>query len=220
MPIEKDRARLVQTDEGTIGGDTYWVKLPGEREAHALCFRRIRSDPHLRCVNVAGYKTEHVGTGACAYHGGNNKPFIVTGRKAVMTKTRLADKIQTYLQRDRDDLLDLTEQLAATRAIFDEFIETYPDPEHEDYGLWFHRYTNLIGTLGTLVEKISKVDARNSLTAAQVLYIRAILVDMFIKYIPDADKREQALRELASRMGGDVEVSMKPSEIPGMKLLG
>jgi hypothetical protein len=115
--------------------------------------------------------------------------------------------------------LDLTEHLAATRVIFDEFIDDYPDPQADDYGLWFHRFTNLIGTMGTLVEKISKVDSRNSLTAAQVLYIRAILVDMFIKYIPDADARERALRELASRMGGDVEVSMNPSEIPGMKIL-
>ena len=54
MPIEKSRARLTQTEEGTIGGDTYWVKLPGERDANALCFRRIRKDPHMSCVNVAG----------------------------------------------------------------------------------------------------------------------------------------------------------------------
>lgn len=219
MPIEKSSARLTQTDEDTVGGDTYWIKLPGEREANALCFRRIRSDPHMRCVNVAGYKTDHVGTGACAYHGGNNKPYIVTGRKAKKTKMRLAGQIQDYLGKDREELLDLTYHLAATRAIFDEFIDDYPDPESDDYGLWFHRFTNLIGTLGTLVEKISKVDARNSLTAAQILYIRAVMVDMFLKYIPDADMREQAIRELASRMGGDVEVSMRPSEIPGMKML-
>jgi hypothetical protein len=143
----------------------------------------------------------------------------VTGRKAVKTKNRLADQIDDYLNKDREDLLDLTYHLAATRVIFDEFIEGYPDPEADDYGLWFHRFTNLIGTMGTLVEKISKVDARNSLTAAQVLYIRAVMVDMFLKYIPDPDLREQALRDLASRMGGDVEVSMKPSEIPGMKML-
>ena len=123
------------------------------------------------------------------------------------------------MQKDREELLDLTYHLAATRVIFDEFIGDYPNPDDEDYGLWFHRFTNLIGTMGTLVEKISKVDSRNSLTAAQVLYIRAILVDMFLKYIPDADMREQAIRELASRMGGDVQVSMKPSEIPGLKAL-
>jgi hypothetical protein len=218
VPIEKSRARLIRTDSGTVGGDTYWIKLPGEREEQALCFRRIRSDPHMRCVNVAGYKTDHVGTGACSYHGGNNKPYIVTGAHAVMTKVRLANRIDDYLQKDREELLDLTYHLAATRVIFDDFIENYPDPENEDYGLWFHRFTNLIGTMGTLVEKISKVDARNSLTAAQILYIRAILVDMFMKYIPDADDRERAIRELASRMGGDVEVSMKPSEVPRMKI--
>lgn len=218
MSVERSKAKLVRTQEGTLGGRTYWVKLPNERQAKSLCFRRIHGEENKRCTNMAGYGTEHVGEGACKFHGGAtvDHPNIVSGAHAVQTRNRLSTSIDSYLQRDRDDLLDLTYHLASTRAMFDEFMERFPEPESEDYGIWFHRYTIIIGTLGTLVDKISKMDARNSLTAAQVLYIRACIVDLFLKYIPDNDTRERAIRELASRMGGDVEVEMRPSEIPGI----
>jgi hypothetical protein len=175
----------------------------------------------MRCTNVAGYKTNHVGTGACSFHGGNTtkNPNFTTGRHAKSTKARLDAQIQQYLDKDRSELLDMTYHLAATRAIFDEFLVGFPTADAQDYGLWFGRFQGIVGTLGTLVEKITKVDARNSLTAAQVLYIRACIVDILLKYIPDPGMRERAIRELASRMGGDVEVTMRPSEIPGVKML-
>jgi hypothetical protein len=217
--IEKRKARIIDVDEGTVGGDTYHIKIPGERE-QALCFRRIHHQEGMRCTNVAGYKTNHVGTGACSFHGGNStkNPNIVTGRHAKSTKARLDAQIQQYLNKDRGDLLDLTYHLAATRAIFDEFLVDFPEATADDYGLWFGRFQGIVGTLGTLVEKITKVDSRNSLTAAQVLYIRACIVDIFLKYITDTDMRERAIRELANRMGGDVEVTMRPSEIPGVRM--
>ena len=194
--------------------------MPGERTAKSVCFRRIHGEgnENKRCTNPAGFKTEHIGQGACAYHGGStvDNPQITTGMHAVQTRNRLSGAIDDYLQRDRDDLLDLTYHLAATRAMFDDFMDRFPDPNSEDYGIWFHRYTTIIGTLGTLVDKISKMDARNSLTAAQVLYIRATIVDIFLKYIPDNDVRERAIRELSNRMGGEREVEMRPSEIPGL----
>jgi hypothetical protein len=220
VAVEKSKARIVDVDEGTVGGDTYIIKIPGQHE-QALCFRRIHKKKGMRCTNVAGYKTNHVGTGACSFHGGRTteNPNIVTGRYAKSTKARLDGQIQEYLERDRDDLLDLTYHLAATRVIFDEFLEEFPKADADDYGLWLGRFQGVVGTLGTLVEKITKVDARNSLTAAQVLYIRACIVDILLKYIPEADMRERAIRELANRMGGDVEVTMKPSEIPGVKML-
>ena len=220
MAIEKRKARIIDVGEGTVGGDTYTIKIPGEIEQD-LCFRRIHNKKGMRCTNVAGYKTNHVGTGACSFHGGNTtkNPNITTGRHAKSTRKRLDAQIQQYLDKDRSDLLDMTYHLAATKAIFDEFLADFPEPKDDTYGLWFGRFQGIVGTLGTLVEKITKVDARNSLTAAQVLYIRACMVDIFMKYIPEADMRERAIRELASRMGGDVEVTMRPSEIPGVRML-
>jgi hypothetical protein len=39
------------------------------------------------------------------------------------------------------------------------------------------------------------------------------MIEMFMKYVPDPDVRERAVREIAMRMGGDLELEMRPSEI-------
>lgn len=210
----------ISVTSGTVGGDTYNVKLPRESEARPLCFRRISSNTTMRCTNPAGYKTSHNGTGACLYHGGGSGESvamtnITTGKHSKSTRSRLNDNVQTYLNMDRTKLLDLTEQLAYGKAIFDEFIEGYPRPEDEHYGVWLNRFMLMLSSLGTLVEKMSRIDTRNTLTAAQVLYLRATVADILMKYLPDPYDRERAAKELASRMGGEVseEVSMLPSEI-------
>lgn len=214
MAVSREEARVVKVEEGTLGGDTYYVKRNGDKEAKALCFRKLHGQPDKRCTHPAGYRTNHVGVGACSRHGGAEKrPYITTGKNAVKTKIRLAEKIDDYLHKSRDELLDLTDHLAATRAIFDEMMEDFPSPDDQNYGLWFGRFNAMITTLGTLVDKISRIDSRNTLTAAQVLYLRATMVDVMMKYIQDPGDRERAIRELASRMGGDVGVEMLPSEV-------
>jgi hypothetical protein len=57
------------------------------------------------------------------------------------------------------------------------------------------------------------VENRNTLTAAQVLYLRATVADIIMKYLPDPFERERAAKEIANRMGGDMTVQMQPSEI-------
>jgi hypothetical protein len=158
--------------------------------------------------------TDHAGMGACKYHGGAKKrPTISTGVYAVQTKKRLREKIDEYMLKSRDELLDLTEHLAAARAIFDDFILAFPDTNAEEYGLWFNRFNSLLSTIGGLVDKISKIDSRNTLTAAQVLYLRATMIDILLKYLPDPDMREHVIKEIAARMGGDLAWQAKPSEI-------
>lgn len=215
MSIAEKDAKVVEIQRGTIGGDTYLVRLPNNgREPKALCYRKMKNMPAMRCTHEAGYRTSHLGTGACRFHGGADKtPTITTGMTAVKTRLLLKDKIEGYLDKSRDELLDLTQHLAATRAIFDEFIENFPNPNDDEYGIWFMRFNALISTLGTLVDKISRIDSRNTLTAAQVLYLRATMVDVLLKYLPDPDSRERAVKEIALRMGGDMELSMRPSEI-------
>jgi hypothetical protein len=215
MSVEEKQAKIVEIRRGTIGGDTYLVRLPNNgKEPKAICYRKMKNQPTMRCTHEAGYRTSHLGTGACRFHGGADKtPTISTGINAKQTRLRLRDSIENYLNLSRDDLLDLTEHLAATRAIFDEFLEKFPNPDDENYGLWFGRFNALIMTLGNLVDKISRIDSRNTLTAAQVLYLRATMVDILMKYIPDPDVRERVVKEIAVRMGGDMELTMRPSEV-------
>lgn len=219
MAIAFTDARIVEEIPDTIGGVTYRVQLPKTKAIQALCFRRMRADHSLRCTNVAGHGTDHLGTGACKFHGGSSSAkSIVNGKQAYQTKKRLSNQIQAYLAQDRDTLLDLTEQLAATKAMFDEFLTEFPDPRDDNYGIWLNRFTNIINTLGALAERISKMDTRNTLTTAQVLYLRTVMIDLFVKYIPNPDERLRAVRELAGRMGGDVtaDIHMNMSEIPGL----
>jgi hypothetical protein len=138
---------------------------------------------------------------------------ISSGKYAFATKHRLAGSIEKYLSLERTQLLDLTRELATLRAMYDEAMEHFPDPEAENYAVWFHRMTELIGSMGTLVEKISRTDSRNTLTAAQVLYFRVVMVDIILKYVPDPSLRDRVVKELSARLGGDVsEVVMRPSE--------
>lgn len=207
----------MQEEKNTLGGTTYHVTLKGDSNPRTLCFRKLHGKLE-RCTHPAGYNTDHLGTGACHLHGGANIPTnIVTGAGAVKTKMRLQTKIDAYLEKDKSQLMDLSYQLAATRAIFDEFITRFPDPNDDTYGIGLHRFQGIVGTLSSLVEKISKIENRNTLTTAQVLYLRATVADLLMKYIPDPEIRERAAKELAVRLGGDVEVELEPYEytLPG-----
>lgn len=213
MSVTAELCVISRTEEGTPGGTTYFVKMPGGKSARPICFRPLKQDKNKRCAQPAGYDTWHSGTGACKLHGGSSGTPIVTGRNAVMTKIRLKDKIEEYLQQDRSALLDLNRELAATKAIMDDFLERFPDPDDDNYGMYFHRFTELVGTMGSLVDKISKIDNRNTLTAAQVLYLRATVADIIMRFIPDPGMRDRAVKELASRIGGEsIGVELQPSE--------
>jgi hypothetical protein len=211
MAIEKCKVKEsnIRVVEDTYGGNTYYVTLPGKNmREQALCFRPLKKQPAIRCTQQAGWDTSHLGTGACKLHGGCvDGVKITTGKYSRATKMRLNDNIQKYLDGDRNILLSLDYELAATKAVLDEFLEKkFVDTDDDNYGSSFNKFVEIIGTLGTLVEKISKMETRNTMTAAQVMYLRATVLDLLMKYIPDANMRETAARELAMRMGGDIAV--------------
>jgi len=213
--ISPGDATLTQIDKGTPGGDTYYVILPNKTDPTPLCFRKIKHrDGAKRCTNVAGLRTWHPGTGACFIHGGGsreNGPRLANGKQSKM-RGRLQVRVDNYLSMDRARLLDLSGELAISRSLFDDFVDVYKGPEDEQFGAWFYRFNQIVTTLGTLVEKISRIDTRNTLTAAQVLYLQATVADILMKYINDPDLRNRAARELASRMGGEHSVELQPSE--------
>lgn len=214
--------QIVRKAKGTVGGSTYYAILYSKGKARPTCLRKIHNKEGYYCARTAGQGTDHVGSGACSKHGGVNNATAVTkiktGRNAVATRNRLAVDVDLYLQRDRKDLLDLTKEFATLRAVLDEYMDWFPDPSADNYYSAIDRLQSVVGTLGSLVDKMSKVENRNTLTIAQVMYLRATIVDIFMKYINDPDMRDRAVKELASRMGGDIEMEMLPSEvtIPGV----
>ena len=53
-----------------------------------------------------------------------------------------------------------------------------------------------------MTDKISLIQSRQALTAAQVMYVRAAIVDVFVKHIKDPTDREHAVKDLVFRLGG------------------
>jgi hypothetical protein len=130
-----------------------------------------------------------------------------------VTKQSLKEDIKKYLDQDRAQLLDMTEELAAAKAILHRIIDDYPLYDVEPlFGTFLKRFNESVTSLSNLADKMSRIESRTALTSAEVLYIRATMVDLFMKYITDPNVREGAVKELAARMGGDVEAQMRNSE--------
>jgi len=204
MPLTLKQVKNIREEEGTPGGTTYHVTKKGRwEEEKTLCFRRRTKHPGTRCEKTAGFGTWHIGTGACKFHGGSGGRKPTTGRGAKVARQRLATDIQKYLDGDRAKLLDLSTQLATVKVLFEEFVEHFPEPEDAKYGIELHRIQQLTGTIGSLVEKISKIESRNTLTMSQVLYLRVIMTDILMKYVPET-ARQRAVLDLTQRMGSGI----------------
>ena len=210
MPILKSKVARIEIEEGTSGGSTYWIAMKdhnGNEPSVAYCFRKTRQKSDdgkpMYCANAAGYGTWHLGEGACKFHGGLAGTPPTTGAHAVVARRRLSDDINEFLEKDEGKLMDLRYELAAVRVLFQEFIEKFPGTDDERYGVEVNRAMAMVGTIGSLVDKISRIEARNTLTASQVLYLRATIADILMKYVMDPDRRERALKELIHRVGGE-----------------
>lgn len=214
MPIFESDIIHVTRETKTLGGDTYWVEHPNWKgEERALCYRKTKNvegyptpEPGSRCANLAGNRTWHKGEGACSRHGGSrgvNGKTITNGKGAKTARRHLKRRIDEYIETgDREELLDLTYELAALRVLFQEVVEQFPDPKDKKYSIQVNRAVTMIQATGALVEKMSRIEARNNITTAQVIYLRVVVADILAKYITDISARERAVKELMSRVQG------------------
>jgi len=84
------------------------------------------------CAQVAGARTDHPGQGKCWLHGG--KTPIKHGRYSTIKRDRIRDLIA---QHEADpDPLNVLPEIAALRALFQEFVERYD--EHTEALLAWH----------------------------------------------------------------------------------
>jgi hypothetical protein len=107
---------------------------PGAIAPSTHCNARTRGDK--LCRNVAGFRTGHVGAGRCYLHGG--KSPIKSGRYSGIKRESLRDLIA---QHEADpDPLNILPELAAARALFQDFIERY-DVWADALGAWHASYS-------------------------------------------------------------------------------
>lgn len=220
MSIIKEECERIRVDKTTYGGPTYYVTRIGSDKEEALCFRPSRGKGNtkvvdadgrlIRCDYPAGRNTDHLGYGACSRHGGGGKGEILGNPLFIMSSKGNGGKIQKTIKtridefrnKDKAELYDLTYELSTVRAIFEELVERLPDPNNDDFPGELYKIVNLVGTIGSLVDKISRIESRNTMTVAQVLYLRTVVADILMKFITDPEQRELAARELAQRVGG------------------
>jgi hypothetical protein len=77
------------------------------------------------CRNAAGFRTIHPGQGRCNMHGGlqENDGRLRTGRYSTVKHERLRELIAAHA--DDADPLDIFPELAALRALFQDFVERH-----------------------------------------------------------------------------------------------
>lgn len=74
-----------------------------------------------QCQRVAGWGTDHKGQGKCKQHGGATP--IKHGRYSDIERDRISDLLQKF--EEDDDPLDILSEIAAARALLQDFIERY-----------------------------------------------------------------------------------------------
>lgn len=101
---------------------THLMLPAGKAVAYATCGARKKRTAGL-CSKKAGWRTDHPGEGKCYLHGGRSP--IKHGRYSKVTRPRIRDLIEAHAA-DPDPLNTLPE-LAAARALFQDFLERYDE---------------------------------------------------------------------------------------------
>lgn len=140
------------------------------------------------------------GSQRCRMHGGTNpgRP-IETGRYSVVHRAALAEKVQRFL--DDPAPGDLTAELAMMRALFQEYLDRYPDgvrlPVEE-----IERMYSMIGAVSHLVERIARILNQSALTVAEVQLLQVTIAHLVMEYVDGSDRQIAFLDALAATLSG------------------
>jgi len=171
-----------------------------------------------RCSLTAGWGTDHLGTGRCKLHGGADIAGRVLrkathGLTSKYLRKRVEDKVDKYLADPAP--LDLSREIATSRALLEFLCDWILD--QGDVELFIERVPGLltlIDNTGRLVDRAAMIEKRYAMTAAQVLYVESVFIDILNNYILDPRQREKIAAELAHRLGGtsyEVNLAMHPA---------
>jgi len=105
-------------------------ELQRQLQADGRCGRARRGDGSgMLCRQRAGMGTEHLGTGACKYHGGLSAKKVdgrlKSGRWSMVSTRRLGEVIEEL--KDDPNPLDMVPDLTLARALLKDWIERYEE---------------------------------------------------------------------------------------------
>lgn len=90
------------------------------------------------CRNPAGFRTDHFGEGYCFLHGGGAGTEMTHGRYSTLYDTPIGKALALHEQ--DPDPLNMMSDLAAARAIFENFVMEYTERSAQ-LEAWFESYT-------------------------------------------------------------------------------
>src|SRR5690606_24820695 len=149
----------IQAKFGSLGGVTYCVN----GKTRCLGVLKTEGKSHQYCFNEAGLKTDHEGSGRCAFNGGAGGRNPTHGRYADGAKSKLAEHYQEYL--NDPDLLNLTPELALQRTLLKNIWEKFNE-EGGDNTDNLKLIRALVSDVTITVDKIEKIQSQQVLTAS------------------------------------------------------
>jgi predicted house-cleaning noncanonical NTP pyrophosphatase (MazG superfamily) len=120
-----------------------------------------------------------------------------------MSKKSLQERITSFMV--DNESTNLMHELSTQRAMMQIMVEWMTDEaDSENLPDMLEKIIKLNDVIGRQAERISTIEQRHALTAGQVLYLQAVVIDILKTYIEDPRKLERATYDLADRLGFSV----------------
>lgn len=182
------------------------MTVSGAPAPHDRCGAKTRGG--TRCTQTAGWGTDHVGQGRCKLHGGATP--IKHGRYSTIQRPALRALIA---QHDADpDPLNVLPELAAARALFQDFIERY-DGWREALLAWHASWTRgdeapkprevldigdayrILSEVTKIAERIEKVRAANAISRPDLFRLMGEMGRVVETHVKDPEALERIRRD-------------------------
>lgn len=182
------------------------------RQSHSISgLPTIAPDEHCNgitkrgtyCQRTAGWGTKHSGTGRCRRHGGNNtnEHAITTGRYSIKKRQAFKAKLDRFYEYGNP--FDLREEIAYLRTLMQDMIEKIDDPDMMYVSkVDIDSFRGIIDDIGKTAERYSRIVNSTALTAAEIIYFEARILDMIGRYV-EPERQLLFIGEL-KRSVGDV----------------
>ena len=168
----------------------------------AKCGAKTRSGG--KCKQPAGLRTDHPGEGRCYLHGGMTP--IKSGRYSKVKRTALRELIEAHA--GDPDPLDVLPEIAAARALFQDFVERY-DEWREAFLDWHASFSTGDGpkkprevldladgvrhlsTIATIAQREKKLQLDNAISRSDLLRFLAEMTRVVEREVKDASTQKR-----------------------------
>jgi len=147
------------------------------------------------CERPAGWGTDHPGKGRCKLHGGNAGRPPEHGLYSETAREEIAERIEAAREQP---IGEIRAEVAVVRGLLQDYLTGVENADEDTIG----DITTLVAEVRRAADTVSKMDAREALTARHVEYLQARLADILTEYVPE-ERLDAALRDLRDAVETD-----------------